>query len=865
VSISSWTTKRLVRYKSGVNSLEMVQELEHHRYASEYNSEGEESSEEETDDEGEESSEEGTYDEDDDEDDDETDDEAEDDESEEGEDDESEEDEGDEVEDSEEESNDSQESENHDRDGDAFNDEPDGDDHETYGEDEDGESEEGEDDESEEDEGDEVEDSEEESDDSQESENDDRDGDAFNDEPDGDDHETYGEDEDDESKEGEGVESKEGEGVESKEDEDSEEEDSEEESDESQESENHDRDGDAFNDELDETSALNDPDASITDPDVPERRKRTMILLLCSCCMLAIIFAVLLGVLFSGEDDDDGGNNEKPSSQISTVMPSAIPTLKPSAIPTSMPSVIPTASLSPTNLPTLHPPEMLFPVIADTYLRGGIYANENFGNDDTFLIINGDDESDTGYALLEFDLTSLPPDENIFRESEVILRLFRVQGVSNQTASISITKLAHSEDIDIETLTWEGFTPENGVTGPTFQVDEDTEELEIDITGLIRGTPSSRQLRGRRLQDGKTFLLLETVDDSNFLGEFFRSRESGPDRAPLIIHNFLTEAPSPFPSVSLQPTSEKPSGPIPTSMPSAVPSESLPPTNLPTLHPPEMLFPVIADTYLRGGIYANETFDKQDIFRIINGDDESDTGYALLEFDLTSLPPDENIFRESEVILRLFRVQGVSNQTASISITKLAHSEDIDIETLTWDSFTPEDGVAGPTFQVDEDTEELEIDITGLIRGTSSSPSSRQIRGRRLQNGKTFLLLETVDASNFLGESFHSTESGPDTAPLIIHNFLTEAPSPFPSVSLQPSPAPSLSAQPSLSSGPSTSLEPSLAPSTSIAPSTSHEPSLRFSTSRAPSDSPSESPSKSHSPSISMTPSSDPTTIEIIL
>lgn len=294
-----------------------------------------------------------------------------------------------------------------------------------------------------------------------------------------------------------------------------------------------------------------------------DKRKKVLLFLACICCCLVVIIAVVLGVVLGGKDDDDESKGVAPINPI------------------------PSTSPAPSFVPTLHPDQIFFPVVADTYLRSGAFADQSFGTSEDLEVRNGSGDSNVAYMLLQFDLSGLPPGDsgNIFRPREVILRLSHVESVATGSANITVVKLPSDSNLDIESLTYQDFTPSDGEDGPTFVVAPDDVEVEVDITTMIEA--SNSQLRGRRhLQQDKIIFMLESRDSNiNLSGEFFRSREyQNGDFKPMIIHNFVTTPPTIAPTVSPAPTlSSKPSmSPTISSAPttSTAPSTggSLPPT-----------------------------------------------------------------------------------------------------------------------------------------------------------------------------------------------------------------------------------------------------------------------------------------------
>ena len=280
--------------------------------------------------------------------------------------------------------------------------------------------------------------------------------------------------------------------------------------------------------------------------------------------------------------------------------------------------------------------------------------------------------------------------------------------------------------------------------------------------------------------------------------------------------------------------------------------KAISPTNSPTALLSEVptvfsvIFPIVADTFLRGGIYQSFVYGKDEKLHTMKGPDGNETAYTLLQFDTSGLPPEESGMNR-HILLRITHISVLEDRgPTDIVVSKLQPaSSDSDIETLTWSNFTPQVAQVGPTFTVATDDSDIEVDITNLV-----TPSRATLRGRRnMQDSILLLMLE----SQSVGETFYSREfdSGNQQAE-IVHSFVTFAPTQSPTVSTQPS----MSAQPSMQTlSPSISSMPSKAPSLSSEPSISSAPTLVETFSMRPS----KSPSLSNTPSVSLMPSGAPT------
>jgi hypothetical protein len=245
----------------------------------------------------------------------------------------------------------------------------------------------------------------------------------------------------------------------------------------------------------------------------------------------------------------------------------------------------------------------------------------------------------------------------------------------------------------------------------------------------------------------------------------------------------------------------------PSSAPSVAPSLA---TAAPTFYPAQIIYPVIADTYLISGSYSDFSFGLDLALVVkgggVDGNVTDDEAWALLEFDLTGLP-DENENRQSQILLQLSPIiQDTEQERDIISVYRLPDDLDIDVEAISFDEYPPEPGIPGPTFSAILGEPTILVDITALVRGKLNVRKDRRwLQAGDQKNGTLYLQLVSQDA-NSRGESFWSRERGEETAPRIIHNFITESPSEAPSISSAPSstPAPTNS---TVSTAPTTMFE----------------------------------------------------------
>ena len=223
-------------------------------------------------------------------------------------------------------------------------------------------------------------------------------------------------------------------------------------------------------------------------------------------------------------------------------------------------------------------PTIIIPVLADTYMRSGDFADNIHGKLEELMTLNVAGTNDTAYMLLQINASALPPDTNL-RDRDIFLEMTHVGKLGEESMSVEISMLQPvSADTDIETLSWNMFSPQDNQTGPVFSVKPDDALLEVDITDLIESflNPAVR-LRSRRvLQEEMLLLMLKSVSAQSLSATFYSREFDGGALAPRIVHNFATLAPSGAPSISSLPSvSMQPSSPPSIS---SIPSLSFNPT-----------------------------------------------------------------------------------------------------------------------------------------------------------------------------------------------------------------------------------------------------------------------------------------------
>eukprot|EP01083_Nonionella_stella_P013482 37941_1 len=119
----------------------------------------------------------------------------------------------------------------------------------------------------------------------------------------------------------------------------------------------------------------------------------------------------------------------------------------------------------------------------DSYVRGGIYSDENYGSSDDLVL-----RSSTTRILFEFDLDLDALSSSMHDVVSITLRLF-VDSVGDDK-SISIYKLPTYVQLEEDQVTWNNFgTPAMEKAGPTFQVasSDGGKWIDVDITDLFDG------------------------------------------------------------------------------------------------------------------------------------------------------------------------------------------------------------------------------------------------------------------------------------------------------------------------------------------------------------------------------------------
>jgi len=242
----------------------------------------------------------------------------------------------------------------------------------------------------------------------------------------------------------------------------------------------------------------------------------------CCCCLCLIIIGVIVGVVMGignndGKNEDlfEGDNKPKPTLRPTLapqpLPPSALalapsieaPTLQPAGITTSLPTKSPT--INPTVNPTISfAPTKSIPetigIIAnqDTYIiLDGNFQGEEYGDLDTFLVQNGPLAEETipdAIGLISFSLVDVPSiarlNNNGNNDRNAVLRLTHlVSTAEKDPATYTIIRLPETR-MAVEYLHGFSFLPPQDddadvMVGPTFNVNPDDTDIDIDITSLL--------------------------------------------------------------------------------------------------------------------------------------------------------------------------------------------------------------------------------------------------------------------------------------------------------------------------------------------------------------------------------------------
>ena len=284
-------------------------------------------------------------------------------------------------------------------------------------------------------------------------------------------------------------------------------------------------------------------------------------------------------------------------------------------------------------------------------------------------------------------------------------------------------------------------------------------------------------------------------------------------------------------------------------------------TQPPTVNiPPIVILPPVADSYIRNGNGENQVnFGDDEGLVLVN--DGGDSSNILLSFDMTeinqALDQGEAIPR---MLLRLEHEPHPDGDPMTMQVSQVPGSDDLDIESLTWDSFErPTDVVPGPQLEVAPIQTTIDIDITELVvqrrrnlkkkeeraaavkggtmlrkRDTDSAVArlereeydemiQRHVQGARqlqsMQDNRLVLLIESVGNAPFPGEQFYSREynDGEYTPELLVF-FATPNPTANPTITGKPTTSPAPSIPPTLTFSPTTSPAPSASPTRSPQP-----------------------------------------------
>ena len=164
----------------------------------------------------------------------------------------------------------------------------------------------------------------------------------------------------------------------------------------------------------------------------------------------------------------------------------------------------------------------------DAYVRDGADANNNFANDDSLDIKQGNNNNFFRRAYLNFDL------DDINDIDSAVLRLYATQSNS----SVAITLSATSNTWDEETITW-NTAPSLGSTIARIDMGPDEQWYEWDVSAYLRG----------REGQSVSFVLTDQGQDNRTIR--FSSKEGDNPPELKILDNSGNAAPNPSSSDSV--------------------------------------------------------------------------------------------------------------------------------------------------------------------------------------------------------------------------------------------------------------------------------------------------------------------------
>lgn len=266
-----------------------------------------------------------------------------------------------------------------------------------------------------------------------------------------------------------------------------------------------------------------------------KRLERLGKLAVCVCCV-GIITAIVLTIVLT--EAAIAVTTPAPPTLAPTFMP-AVPTYKPTVAHPTVKVPAPTTKPPTAAAPTLKPvvPATAAPTLSfqesytlnptqDTYIfTEGVDFSRTYGNEETFLVQTGfvrNDDIPDAIGLLIFDLSRIPGLEKLAESSEkkVELTLYHeplaVEDQNREPAPITVSRLP-STPLLIEAVSGSTFVPKNIKDGPSVKVPTDATQATFDITNLFFNTP---------LEDNMLFLMLQTRNQEQEIGDHFFSRES---------------------------------------------------------------------------------------------------------------------------------------------------------------------------------------------------------------------------------------------------------------------------------------------------------------------------------------------------
>lgn len=355
----------------------------------------------------------------------------------------------------------------------------------------------------------------------------------------------------------------------------------------------------------------------------------------------------------------------------------------------------------------------------DAYVRGGTYDEVRHG---ILPILRVKESSGSSYdrkSLIEFDLRNV----NVLGDTTGILQLFvRNMGVVD-VFHVAVSRLDDKDlDFDEGTVTWENLDPVKAKNGNRVRItpNEVGSWVEVSVSTLLRS------LDGGAGTTNKVVLFLESRDGSG--GEHYVDFESSEGTyAPRLLLDGFEYLPTDDPSPS----------------PSAAPSVTAVPTN-----DEDVRFDVVADGYVRNGIYTDSNFGSDDGLMVKNDSSSDKDRKAIIEFHLG-----RHRFGEMDSgTLRLFVQSVCSDSSRTITVSRLIDN-DWQEDATTWSNLNPTVAKQGPSFSVTTAQAQswIEIDVTSIATEHTSNKLVFYLENLGSAGSSNCVTFASREAEGYLG------------------------------------------------------------------------------------------------------------------